>query len=643
VKQLIVLSCSNICKSYGAETILENISFNVHEGDRVGLVGVNGAGKSTLFKILVSEISPDSGDLYILKDKTIGYLPQNMSLDSSGTVMEEMLKVYDNLIKMEARLRELEILIASEENMGDKVYHDTLMKEYSNLLDEFNSKNGYGYNSFIKGVLTGLGFSPEDFDKKISILSGGQKTRVALGKLLLAKPDILLLDEPTNHLDLDAVEWLEDFLKAYRGTLFIISHDRFFLDEVTNKTFELGNRSIDEYNGNYSYYVKEREIRKEHQLKQYMLQQKEIARQEAIIERFKAYNREKSIKQAESRQKALDRMELIDKPDNDPKAAKINFEVRIKSGNDVLTAEGLSKSYNNKQLFKDINFQIKRGERIAIIGPNGTGKTTLFRIIMGLVKPDCGNVSLGRNVIIGYYDQEQSDLNEEKTIIDEIWDEFPDLTQTKLRTILGAFLFTGEDVFKSINLLSGGEKSRVALVKLILSKANFLLLDEPTNHLDIISKEALENALLNYDGTILTISHDRYFLNKVATKIMYLDSITGITEYPGNYSYYLEKKGRPTRFMEPVYTSSGVTKTVLKEEKRKLKEQALKEKQEKEALKAIEDEIAVTEKRIAQLHEFMCKEEVYSNPQKSCEIHEELSTLEEKLQILYDEWEQKIS
>lgn len=639
---MIVLACSGICKSYGIDNILDNISFNIHEGDKVGLVGINGAGKSTLFKILINQISPDSGELHIAKDKTIGYLPQNMSLDSSCTVMEEMLKVYDDLIRMESRLRELEIMIASEENMEDQTYHDALMREYSNLLDEFNNRNGYGYNSFIKGVLTGLGFSSDDFEKRVNILSGGQKTRVALGKLLLTKPDILLLDEPTNHLDLDAVEWLEDFLKAYRGSLFIISHDRFFLDEVTNKTFELSNHSIDEYNGNYSYYVKEREIRKENLAKQYSLQQREIARQEVIIERFKSYNREKSIKQAESRQKALDRIEVIDRPDNDPKAAKINFEVRIKSGNDVITADELSKSYNERRLFNNIGIQIKRGERIALIGPNGTGKTTLFRIIMGLVEPDTGSVLLGRNVNIGYYDQEQSDLNEQKNIIDEVWDEFPELTQTKLRTILGAFLFSGEDVFKSISLLSGGEKSRVALVKLILSKANFLLLDEPTNHLDIISKEALENALLNYDGTILTISHDRYFLNKVATKIMYLDSQTGITEYPGNYSYYLEKKGRPTRFIEPVQISDGITKTALKEEKRKQKEQALKEKQEKEALKAVEDEIAVTEKRIAELHQMMCQEEIYSDPQKSCEIHEELGILEDKLQRLYDEWEQKL-
>lgn len=639
---MIVLSCNNICKSYGINTVLENICFNIQEGDKIGLVGVNGAGKSTLFKILMGELSPDFGDLYIAKDKTLGYLPQNMSLDSSRTIMEEMLTVYDNLINMENRLRELEIMIASDEYIKDGVLHDRLMKEYSNLLEEFNRQNGYGYNSFIKGVLVGLGFSQEDFDKKINVLSGGQKTRVALGKLLLTKPDILLLDEPTNHLDLDAVEWLEDFLKAYKGCLFIISHDRFFLDVVTNKTIELANYQTDEYGGNYSYYIREREIRKENLMKQYVIQQKEIARQEAIIERFKSYNREKSIKQAESREKALEKIDRIDRPDRDPEAARISFETRVKSGNDVLDISNLSKSYDGRKLFDNVNIHTKRGERIALIGPNGTGKTTIFRIIMGLVNQDKGDVTLGRNVFPGYYDQEQSDLDEDKTIIDEIWDSYPDLTQTRLRTILGAFLFSGEDAFKKISLLSGGEKSRVALIKLILSKSNFLLLDEPTNHLDIISKESLEKALTNYDGTILTISHDRYFLNKAATKILYLDSLNGITEYQGNYSYYLEKKGRPTRFIEPPLQIEGMTKTAAREEKRKLKEQMLKKKQEKELLKKIEDEIAASEERIAELHQLMCLEEVYSNPQKSGEIHEEIKELQEKLEELYSEWEEKI-
>lgn len=639
---MIVLSCNNICKSYGINIVLENLSFNIQEGDKIGLVGINGAGKSTLLKILMNELAPDSGDIYIAKDKSIGYLPQNMSLDSSNTIMEEMLTVYEDLINMERRLRELEVMIASEENMEDKSHHDRLMREYSNLLEEFNSRNGYGYNSFVRGVLIGLGFSPEDFDKRVHVLSGGQKTRVALGKLLLTKPDILLLDEPTNHLDLDAVEWLEDFLKAYKGSLLIISHDRFFLDVVTNKTLELNGHSIDEYGGNYSYFVREREVRKEALMKQYLLQQKEIARQEAIIERFKSYNREKSIKQAESREKALEKIDRIERPNTDGEAARISFNVRVKSGNDVLRLSGLSKSFDGKLLFDNVNLDIKRGERIALIGPNGTGKTTLFKIIMDVLKQDSGDVFLGRNVSLGYYDQEQSGLDDSKSIIDEVWDSYPDLTQTKIRTILGSFLFTGEDVFKSISLLSGGEKSRVALIKLILSKSNFLLLDEPTNHLDIVSKEALEAALSTYDGTILTISHDRFFLNKVADRIVYLHGPEGVTEYPGNYSYYLEKKGRPTRFVEEPVLPPGMTKTAAKEEKRKLKEQQLKEKLEKEMLKKLEDEIASTEERIATLHQLMCTEEVYSDPQKSQEIHEELKSLEIKSEKLYSEWEQKI-
>jgi len=565
-----------------------------------------------------------------------------MSLDSSCSIMDEMLKVFDDLICMENRLRELEIMIASEKNMDDESLHSKLLKEYSDLLDDFMSQNGYGYNSLIRGVLSGLGFSQEDFNKRVNILSGGQKTRVALGKLLLTKPEILLLDEPTNHLDLDAVEWLEDFLKAYKGSIIMISHDRFFLDMVTNKTFELSNHKIDEYNGNYSYYTRDREVRLENLMKQYALQQKEIARQEIIIERFRSYNREKSIKQAESREKTLDRIDRIERPDSDPKAAKIIFETRIKSGNDVLSIDKISKCYNSQTLFKDISFNIKRGERVAIIGPNGTGKTTIFRIIMKLVASDEGNVNLGRNVYTGYYDQEQSDLNEDNTVIDEIWDTYPDITQTKLRTVLGAFLFPGEDAFKGISLLSGGEKSRVALIKLMLSRSNFLLLDEPTNHLDIISKEALENALLSYDGTVLTISHDRYFLNKVANRIIYLDSDKGITEYPGNYSYYLEKKGRPTRFIEEPVVLGGMTKTASKEEKRKLREHNQREKQEREMLKTLEDEIGVSEKRVAELQNLMCQEEYYSNPQKSQLIHDELKELEDRLQKLYEEWEQKI-
>lgn len=639
---MIVLSCNNICKSYGVNTVLGNISFNLQEGGKAGLIGVNGAGKSTLFKILSGELSPDSGDIYIQKDKTMGYLSQDMSLDSSNTIYDEMLKVYKHLIDMENRIRELEILISSPENMDNEIYHKSLMKEYADLLDKFTEGNGYGYRSFIKGVLSGLGFSESDFKKEIHLLSGGEKTRLALGKLLLTRPDILLLDEPTNHLDLEAIEWLEDFLKNYKGSLLIISHDRFFLDEITNGILELSGHSIDEYSGNYSSFVKEKEKRKENIWKQYELQQKEIERQEAIIERYRSYNREKSIKQAESREKALERVERIERPETDEKSARIAFQTRIRSGNDVLDISELSKSYGDRLLFRDINLSIKRGERVALIGPNGTGKTTLFKIILGLVNQDSGSISLGRNVNTGYYDQEQTSLNENKTVLDEVWDTYPALTQTRIRTILGSFLFPGEDAFKTINLLSGGEKSRVALIKLILSESNFLLLDEPTNHLDIRSKEALEDALLNYDGTFFTISHDRYFLNKVATKIIYFDGENGITEYPGNYSYYLEKIGRPTRFIEQPSSASNVTKTAVKEEKKRQKEQLRKEKEQEENIKNIEKEIAAAEERISRLHELMCLEEVYSNPSKSQEVHDEMQSIQNCLDELYQKWEQNI-
>ncbi|MDI6617946.1 MAG: ABC-F family ATP-binding cassette domain-containing protein [Clostridiales bacterium] len=640
---MVVLSCNNLCKSFGTNIVIDNISFNLLEGDKAGLVGINGAGKSTLFKMLTNEITHDSGEIYIQKNKSIGYLSQGMTLDSSSTLMEEMLKVYQNLINMEKKIRKLEVLISSKENMMDKEYHESLLGEYSDLIDKFEMLDGYSYMSSVKAVLFGLGFSETDFDKKINNFSGGQKTRAALCKLLLKKPDILLLDEPTNHLDLEAVEWLENFLKAYKGCLFIISHDRYFLDMVTNKIFELDSHKLDEYGGNYSSYIKQREIRKENLIKQYGLQQKEIQRQEAIIERFRSYNREKSIKQAESREKALERMEKIERPDKDHAVARISFTTRVKSGNDVLNVCNLSKSYN-KKLFSGLNFEIKRGERVALIGPNGVGKTTLFKIILGIAKQDEGEIILGHNVNIGYYDQEQANLDESKKIIDEVWDAYPDLTQTRLRTILGAFLFFGEDVFKDIKLLSGGEKSRVALIKLMLSESNFLLLDEPTNNLDIISKEALEKAILNYDGTIFTISHDRYFLNKVATRIIYLDNEKGITEYPGNYSYYIEKKERPTRFYEPEQEASvGLTKTAIREERRKKKEIAEKEKNKKEIINAIEQEIAEKEKKTAELKALMCQSEVYRDPEKSQKVHDEMKTIKIRLDELYKKWEEKIN
>lgn len=538
---MVVLSCKNISKAYGVDLILDNLTFNINENDKVGLIGANGAGKSTLFKILTSSLEQDSGDIFIDKSKSLGYLAQHLSLDSNNTIYEEVLDVFHDLIKMEEKLNKLEKLMNEPYDKNNKEYHDKIIKDYTTYTDLYINRGGYTYKGEIHRVLRGLSFEEEDFDKQINILSGGQKTRVALCKLLLQSPDILLLDEPTNHLDLTAINWLEEYLKAYKGTVLIISHDRYFLDEITNQTFELISGHINCYNGNYSKFIDLRKKEYEVKLKAYNLQQSEIKRQEKIIEKYRSFNREKSIKAAESRQKSLDKIEKIDAPDKLPKPVKINFETQIKSGNDILHLENLSKSYGDITLFTNVEMDIKREEKIALIGDNGRGKTTLLKIIMDKIQSNSGTKYIGKNVFIAYYDQEQSDLNECNTVLDEVWDEFPEMTTTEVRNALAAFLFTGDDVFKEISKLSGGEKCKVNLLKLMLSKSNFLLLDEPTNHLDIMSREALEDALLNYDGTVLVISHDRYFLNKVIGKIYELN-IDGIKEYLGNYDYYIHKK-----------------------------------------------------------------------------------------------------
>lgn len=477
-------------------------------------------------------------------------------------------------------------------------------------------------------------------DKEIYILSGGQKTRVALCKLLLIKPSILLLDEPTNHLDLSAIEWLEEYLKEYKGTMILISHDRYFLDAVTDRTFELTNQHVYCYNGNYSEFIELKKKNYEVQLKAYKLQQEDIKRQEAIIEKYRSFNREKSIKAAESREKALSKIERISAPDAEQAAAKIRFETMIKSGNDVMHVEELSKSYGTKLLFNNVNMDLKRGEKVALIGDNGRGKTTFFRIIMDTVKSDEGIKVLGKNVFTGYYDQEQSDLHDEKTVLDEVWDDFPDMTTSRVRTVLGAFLFRGDDVFKKIGNLSGGEKCRINLLKLMLSKSNFLLLDEPTNHLDIISREALEDALLDYDGTILVISHDRYFLNKVVNKIYELNE-DGVKEFLGNYSYYIEKKKNPMRFQE-LEEHSGKTKTQIQEEKKKKREKEKREKERAAYIKDLEAGISENEEKIKLLQEQLCLEEIYSNPQKCEEVNKEIRSAGTKLEELYEEWEKAL-
>lgn len=637
---MIVLSCNNLYKSFGIDSILENICFTVNEGDKIGIIGVNGTGKTTLMKIITGEYGYDEGDIYTSKDCEVGYLEQNTNFHSNNTILEEVLEVFKPLIDMENYLRELEIKISQEGSKANSSILEKLMNDYSHTLELFASKNGYGYKSEAKGVLKGLGFNDEDMDKPISILSGGEKTRVLLGKLLLKKPTLLLLDEPTNHLDSDAIEWLELFLKQYKGTVILISHDRYFLDQVVDRVFEVHNKKLKSYNGNYSKFIELSKIEREIELKKYEDQQKDLKKQEDSIDRLKAYGREKHLKRARSKEKALDKVDILDKPEAYRKRAKFKFNPSIASGNDVLHANDVSMAYNDRGLFKDVNFDIYRGEKVALIGPNGIGKSTLFKIIMNELLPISGDIKLGTNVNVSYFHQEQKTLNLDNTIIDEIWDSNEKLTQTEIRNMLGSFLFEDEEVFKKISTLSGGERARIAILKLILSNANFLLLDEPTNHLDIDSKEVLEEALENYTGTIFTISHDRYFLNTVVDKILVLDK-NGITEYLGNYDYYINKK-RQTDEMSVIIEVEEKTKTQLKDERRKEKEQREKEKKNRNKIKNIEKEIEDLESKIEELDHLLCQEEIYSNPSKSKEVSQEKINYEDKLSLLYETWEELV-
>ena len=634
---MIVLSCNNLNKSFGIDSILENVNFTVNEYDKIGIIGVNGTGKTTLFKIISGIYGYDSGDIYTSKDCEIGYLEQNTNFHSENTILEEVLEVFKDVIEMEKYLRDLEHKISEESSNTNSTTLEKLMNEYSNKLEAFSDMNGYGYKSEAKGVLKGLGFSDEDMDKPISILSGGEKTRVLLGKLLLKKPTLLLLDEPTNHLDSEAIEWLEVFLKQYKGTVILISHDRYFLDQVVNRIFEIHNKKLKTYNGNYSDFIKASAIEKELELKKFEDQQKDIKKQEESIERLKAFGREKHLKRARSKEKALAKVDVLDKPEAYRKKAKIEFNPSVTSGNDVLQLRDISMGYGERILFKDLNLDIYRGEKVALIGANGIGKSTLFKIIMNEITPLSGDIKFGTNVNVSYFHQEQKTLNLDNTIIDEIWEDNKQLTQPSLRTMLGAFLFEGEEVFKKISTLSGGERARVAILKLILSNANLLLLDEPTNHLDIDSKEVLEEALSSYTGTIFTISHDRYFLNTVVDKVLVLDE-NGITEYLGNYDYYIEKK-KQVQEMNTVEVVEEKTKTQLKEEKRKEREQREAEKKNRVKRQNIEKEIEETEAKIEEMDVLLCQEEVYSNPEKSKDVSLQKASLEEKLSALYEEWE----
>jgi ATP-binding cassette subfamily F protein 3 len=631
---MIILSCKNIKKSYGIDVVLEDVTFTVQENEKVGIVGINGAGKSTLFRIITGDIEKESGEIFIGKNISIGYMSQDFSFESGNTIYNEMLTVFTQLLQMEKDIRDLELRISSLEDLADKEIAEPLLKVYADLQEEYKNSNGFGYKSQLKGVLKGLGFGEEDYDKPVSILSGGQKTRIALGKILLQNFDILLLDEPTNYLDMQSVEWLEEYLKNLKCTALIVSHDRYFLDMLTDRTFEIENRTLKEYTGNYSKFVEQKRQQSEIQQKNYAEQQKEIARQEAIIARFRQYNREKSIKQAESREKALERIERIERPDASAKNIGLRFEPNLRSGNDVLTVENLEKSFDTL-LFKNAGFEVKRGERAALLGPNGIGKTTMLKIITGAIKADSGYIRLGTNVITGFYDQEQESLNCSNPVIDEIWDEYPELNQTELRTKLAAFLFQGEDVFKEISRLSGGERSRVALLKLMLSKANFLLMDEPTNHLDILSKEVLENALVNYSGTVLLVSHDRYFLNKVATKIIELGQ-GGCLQYNGNYSYYLYKKKQEESSMSDLREQE--TASVNKNDWLKQKEEKANLRRQQKRLETVETEIEQYENRIKEIDSLMETPEVFSDHMKCQELHDEQEQLKHKLDALYEEW-----
>lgn len=640
---MIMLSCNNVSKSFGVETILEDISFSVNEGDKIGIVGVNGTGKTTLFKVITGIFPHDKGDIFTSKNCRLGYLEQNTNFYSEKTIYDEVVSVFSDLIEAEEELRSLEHQIASlsakESSSGDQL--KKAMDTYGKKYEEFEKKNGYAYKSEVRGTLKGLGFSDEEMNKPVNVLSGGEKTRVLLAKLLLSKPSLLLLDEPTNHLDADAIEWLEAFLRSYEETIMIISHDRYFLDQSVNRIFEMENKRLTSYNGNYTDYQKQAKINREIRLRQYENQQRDIKKQEESIERLKAYGREKHLKRARSKEKMLDKVDRVDKPQELKKKARFNFVLRHHSGNDVLKAQGLGKSFGDRKLFEGVDFDLYRGEKVALIGPNGVGKSTLFKIIMGDESQDQGEYKLGQGVDIAYFHQEQKSLNLENSIIDEVWDDNPHMTQTEVRNLLGAFLFEGEDVFKSIRSLSGGERARVAILKLILSKSNLLLLDEPTNHLDIDSKEVLEDALKEYEGTLLTISHDRYFLNTVVDRILVLKP-NGIEEYLGNYEYYQNKKKEESEksHLAEMEDLPSKTKTQIKEERRREKELKKNENKAKKLIKDIEVEIELLEKQIGGLDYMLCQKEVYTSPERTREVNQEKSDLEKRLSKLYEKWEQ---
>ena len=639
-----ILSCQNISKAFVENQVLKNVSFHIEDHEKAAIVGINGAGKTTLLRIIVGEMTPDDGQVVLAKDKTLGYLAQNSTVDTSHTIYEELLSVKADLLRLEEKIRECENNMKHAD--GDAL--EDLMKQYTSLTHAFETGGGYLYRSELVGVLKGLGFTEDEFSKPVATLSGGQKTRVALGRLLLQNPDLIILDEPTNHLDMNSIAWLETYLLNYKGAVLIVSHDRYFLDRIAGKVIEIDQSKATTFMGNYSDYAVKKEQLRVAAWNAYMNQQREIKHQEEVIEKLKSFNREKSIKRAESREKMLDKIEVIEKPSEVRTDMKLTLTPRILSGNDVLTVEHLSKSFDSHKLFTDVNFEIKRGEHVAIIGDNGSGKTTLLKILNGLVPADQGTFRLGSNVEIGYYDQEHHVLHSEKTLFEEISDDYPYLNNTQIRNVLAAFLFTGEDVFKRISDLSGGERGRVSLAKLVLSNANFLILDEPTNHLDIMSKEILEDALNGYEGTILYVSHDRYFINRTAHRI--LDLTEGqFVSYVGNYDYYLEKHDTVMAAIEasaPQNTDADNTAAAKAAEsevkldwKAQKEEQARLRKKEND-LKKCEEKIAELEERISEIDTEMSDPAIGTQVAKLQELSKEQTSCQEQLEKLYEQWEE---
>ena len=632
-----ILSCQNISKAFGEQPVLCNVSFHIEDYDKAAIVGINGAGKTTLLRIIVGELSADEGVISLAKGKTLGYLAQNQDVDSENTIYDELLSVKADIIEMERQIRQIEF--SMKQATGSSL--DNLMETYSRLTHSFELANGYAYKSEITGVLKGLGFTEEEFSKQISTLSGGQKTRVALGRLLLLNPDLIILDEPTNHLDLNSISWLETYLLNYKGAVLIVSHDRYFLDRITGKVIEIDQTKATSFTGNYSAYAIKKEQLRTAALNAYLKQQQEIKHQEEVIEKLKSFNREKSIKRAESREKMLNKIEVLDKPTMARTDIHMTLTPRCTSGNDVLHIEGLSKSFGKQELFSDIVMDIKRGEHVAIIGDNGTGKTTILKIINNLLEADTGTIALGTNVHIGYYDQEHHVLHMEKTLFEEISDAYPYLNNTEIRSTLAAFLFTGEDVYKRISDLSGGERGRVSLAKLMLSESNFLILDEPTNHLDITSKEILEDALNAYEGTVLYVSHDRYFINRTANRI--LELVGGkLISYLGNYDYYLEKKNTITGTALPSQASSSKKETTLSETKldwQAQKELQAKARKKENDLRKCEDAITSLEQKLSDIENTMSQPDVATDVAKLQELTKRQQDLNEKLLPLYEQWE----